>query len=72
MWTKKVDDVPEMTISRITLISGLLLPIWDRLPTDNMRIYRLQTHDGERRGGFGVVTAVLSFETIEKAYYFNS
>ena len=50
-WTKEVDDVPEMTISRITLISGLLLPIWDRLPTDNMRIYRLQTHDGERAIG---------------------
>jgi hypothetical protein len=50
-WTKEVDAVPETSISKLTLISGLLLPIWDRLPTDNMRIYRLQTEDGERAIG---------------------
>lgn len=50
-WTKEVEAVPETSVSKITLISGLLLPIWDRLPTDNMRIYRLQTDDGERAIG---------------------
>ena len=50
-WTKEVDVVPETSVSKLTLISGLLLPIWDRLPTDNMRIYRLQTEDGERAIG---------------------
>ncbi len=50
-WTKEVDAVPETSVSKLTLISGLLLPIWDRLPTDNMRIYRLQTEDGERAIG---------------------
>ncbi|MCQ0090363.1 MULTISPECIES: strawberry notch family protein [Rhodobacterales] len=50
-WSKEVDAVPETSISKLTLISGLLLPIWDRLPTDNMRIYRLQTEDGERAIG---------------------
>jgi hypothetical protein len=43
--------VPEFTTSKITLICGLLLPIWDRLPADNMRIYRLQAEDGERAIG---------------------
>jgi hypothetical protein len=50
-WTREVDAVPEFSVSKLTLISGLLLPIWDRLPTENMRIYRLQTDDGERAIG---------------------
>ena len=51
LWQAEVDAVPEFSTSKITLICGLLLPIWDRLPADNMRIYRLQTTDGERAIG---------------------
>jgi hypothetical protein len=51
LWQAEVDAVPEFTTSKITLICGLLLPIWDRLPADNMRIYRLQAEDGERAIG---------------------
>ena len=51
LWQAEVEAVPEFTTSKITLICGLLLPIWDRLPADNMRIYRLQTEDGERAIG---------------------
>ena len=51
LWQAEVDAVPEFTTSKITLICGLLLPIWDRLPADNTRIYRLQTEDGERAIG---------------------
>ncbi len=51
LWQAEVDKVPVFTTSKVTLICGLLLPIWDRLPTDNMRIYRLQTEDGERAIG---------------------
>jgi predicted RNA methylase len=51
LWQAEVDAVPKFTTSKITLICGLLLPIWDRLPADNMRIYRLQTEDGERAIG---------------------
>ena len=49
LWQTEVDAVPEFTTSKITLICGLLLPIWDRLPANNMRIYRLQTEDGQKR-----------------------
>ncbi len=49
LWQTEVAAVPEFTTSKITLICGLLLPIWDRLPADNMRIYRLQTEDGGER-----------------------
>ena len=51
LWAEEVDTVPEFSTSNITLISGLLLPIWDRLPADNMRIYRLETDTGERALG---------------------
>ena len=51
MWAEEVAAVPEFTTSTITLINGLLLPIWDRLPAENMRIYRLETDSGERAIG---------------------
>jgi len=51
LWQEEVEAIPEFSKTKITLISGLLLPIWDRLPTDNMKIYRLQTHGGERSIG---------------------
>ena len=34
--------------SAIPVTAGLLLPIWKRLPNESMRVYRLQTDDGER------------------------
>lgn len=51
LWKEEVTNVPEFSKSKLTLISGLLLPIWDRLPPENMRIYRLETHDKERAIG---------------------
>src|SRR3546814_17224952 len=32
----------------IHIVSGLLLPIWKRLPNESTRVYRLQTDTGER------------------------
>lgn len=48
LWEAEVASVPEYSTSKFTMICGLLLPIWDRLPTDNMRIYRLETETRER------------------------
>ena len=47
-WTAEVKAVPEFSTSKLTIVSGLLLPIWDRLPEENCRVYRLQTDEGER------------------------
>jgi hypothetical protein len=47
-WEAEIALVPEFTDSNIHIVTGLLLPIWKRLPNDSMRVYRLQTDDGER------------------------
>lgn len=47
-WEEECARIPEFAESEFHIITGLLLPIWDRLPAQNMRVYRLQTDDGER------------------------
>ena len=47
-WQAEFAQVPEFTDSIIHVVSGLLLPIWKRLPNESTRVYRLQTDTGER------------------------
>ena len=47
-WGAEIAGVPEFTDSEIHIVSGLLLPIWKRLPNESTRVYRLQTDGGER------------------------
>jgi predicted RNA methylase len=47
-WTAELAEVPAFTDSTLHMVSGLLLPIWKRLPNESTRVYRLQTDDGER------------------------
>jgi hypothetical protein len=47
-WEKELADVPAFTESDLHIVTGLLLPIWKRLPDESMRVYRLQTDSGER------------------------
>ena len=39
---------PAFTDSELHIVTGLLLPIWRRLPDEHCRVYRLQTDGGER------------------------
>lgn len=48
VWNTEVTAVPAFSTSTFHLVTGLLLPIWRRLPESNARIYRLQTDDDER------------------------
>jgi len=48
LWEAECARLPEFSESSFHIITGLLLPIWDRLPADNMRVYRFETDDGER------------------------
>ena len=47
-WNAEIAEVPQFADSTIHVVTGLLLPIWKRLPNESTRVYRLQTDDGER------------------------
>ena len=53
---------PGILRERFHIITGLLLPIWDRLPAENMRVYRFETDDGER-----VIGRLVTPEALERS-----
>jgi hypothetical protein len=55
--------VPEFSESAFHIITGLLLPIWNELPGDNMRVYRFETDDGER-----VIGRLVTPEALSRVY----
>jgi hypothetical protein len=58
-WQEEIATLPEFTDSTLHIATGLLLPIWRRLPDENCRVYRLQTDEGERIVGRLVSPAAL-------------
>ena len=63
LWDAECAKVPEFSESGFHIITGLLLPIWDRLPADNMRVYRFETDDGER-----VIGRLVTPEALDRIY----
>src|SRR5712671_1018460 len=66
-WETELAAVPEFTDSSLHIVTGLLLPIWKRLPNDSMRVYRLQTDracpracQGQDPGGERVIGRLVS------------
>ncbi len=47
-WEAELAALPEFDERTLYVVTGLLLPIWDRLPGIDMRVFRLVTDDGER------------------------
>ena len=47
LWDAEVDALPSHTESRLWLVTGLLLPVWDRLPKDDLRVRRLASDTGD-------------------------
>ena len=41
LWDHEIGELPSHRESRFWLATGLLLPVWDRLPAENMRVRRL-------------------------------
>ena len=64
LWEAECARVPEFSESAFHIITGLLLPIWDRLPAENMRVYRLEADDGER-----VIGRLVTPEALDRVYH---
>jgi hypothetical protein len=64
LWEAECARVPEFAESEFHIITGLLLPIWDRLPAENMRVYRFETDDRER-----VIGRLVTPEAIDRVYW---
>ena len=47
VWNAEIAGLPSHRDSRFWLATGLLLPVWDRLPAENMRVRRLTSDDGQ-------------------------
>ena len=62
LWKHEIAELPSHRESRFWLAAGLLLPIWDRLPFENMRVRRLTTDDGE-----ALIGRVLDAEQVRAA-----
>jgi hypothetical protein len=63
LWEAECARAPEFSESAFHIITGLLLPIWDRLPAENMRVYRFETDDGER-----VIGRLVTPEALARVY----
>jgi predicted RNA methylase len=48
LWQQEVNQSPPFEVDSFYLITGLLLPIWNRLDAQSMRVFRLQTDNGEK------------------------
>lgn len=50
-WEQAIAAHPPFRDESLYLLTGTMLPIWDRLPTQNVRVLRVQTTDGVRHLG---------------------
>ena len=50
-WDSEAETLPKTSSETIVLLTGLLLPIWKTIPSDNERIWRVTPEDGHSRIG---------------------
>ncbi|MET3132777.1 hypothetical protein AAKU55_003057 [Oxalobacteraceae bacterium GrIS 1.11] len=58
-WNAEVAAAPKTHVRQVHLVTGALLPIWDRIP-GSPRVIRTQTDDGERLLGRTVAPTLLA------------
>ena len=64
LWDAEVAALPSHRESRFWLATGLLLPVWDRLPAENMRVRRLTADSGQAPAGEALIGRVLDAEQV--------
>lgn len=47
-WADEMKKVPKFSETKLHMITGALLPIWDKMPTENTRVMRVVTSDGKQ------------------------
>ena len=47
LWAAEVAQLPATEVRDLHILTGLILPIWQRIPGENTRIYRVQPDQGE-------------------------
>lgn len=47
LWDAELAVLPEYRKENLHLIGGVVLPVWDKLPDENVRIYRVLTDKGD-------------------------
>ncbi|MDO5757322.1 MAG: bifunctional class I SAM-dependent methyltransferase/DEAD/DEAH box helicase [Rhodobacterales bacterium] len=50
-WDAEAGALPKVATEAVVLLTGLLLPIWNTIPSDNERIWRVTPEDGHSRIG---------------------
>jgi hypothetical protein len=75
LWEAECARIPEFSESEFHIITGLLLPIWDRLPAQNMRVYHFETDracpracQGQDPGGERVIGRLVTPEALASVY----
>jgi hypothetical protein len=48
LWRQEIEAAPKTYTEEVSLLTGVLVPIWDRIRAGNPRIYRVQTESRER------------------------
>ncbi len=65
-WDSEIAGLPSHTDSRFWIASGLLLPVWDRLPGETLRVRRLTADTGEAM--IGRVLTAEQVRTVRAAF----